>query len=131
MALSNHWEAYYFPVDGYAIARGWYRQSDALHNELLNQPPFSADQYVDWLREMGVEYIFLPRAPLDTSGPQETTILRPTRVSPSSTGERRLDDLPAAGGGPSSSADGLGDRPRLAFDRESVALPVRGPAPTS
>ena len=41
VALSNHWEAYYFPVDDFAITRGWYRQSDALHNDLLNQRSFS------------------------------------------------------------------------------------------
>ena len=69
VALANHWEAYYFPLDGYAITRGWYRQSDALHNELLNQPSFSAAQYVDLAAcDMGVKYVFLPHAPLDTSG---------------------------------------------------------------
>ncbi len=75
VALSNHWEAYYFPVDDYAITRGWYRQSDALHNNLLNQKSFSAGQYVAWLHQMGVEYVFLPNAPLDLSGTQETALL--------------------------------------------------------
>ena len=49
VALANHWEAYYFPVDDFAITRGWYRQSDALHNELLNETHFGAAQYVAWL----------------------------------------------------------------------------------
>ena len=75
VALSNHWEAYYFPVDDFAITRGWYRQSDALHNDLLNQRTFSDRQYVAWLHQMGVKYIFLPRAPLDMSGTQETALL--------------------------------------------------------
>ncbi len=75
VALANHWEAYYFPVDDFAITRGWYRQSDALHNELLNQHRFSAAQYVAWLHQMGVKYVFLPAAPLDLSGRQETAIL--------------------------------------------------------
>ncbi len=75
VALANHWEAYYFPVDDYAITRGWYRQSDALHNAVLNRPRFSAAQYVAWLQAMGVRYVFLPAAPLDQSGPQETAIL--------------------------------------------------------
>ena len=68
VALASHWEAYYFPVDDFAITRGWYRQSDALHNELLNQPRFDDAQYVAWLHAMGVKYVFLPHAPLDTSG---------------------------------------------------------------
>jgi hypothetical protein len=75
VALANHWEAYYFPVDDFAITRGWYRQSDALHNNLLNQSSFSAGQYVAWLHQMGVKYVFLPNAPLDLSGAQETALL--------------------------------------------------------
>ncbi len=75
VALSNHWEAYYFSMAGYPITRGWYRQSDALHNELLSQPRFTAHSYVAWLRQMGVRYVFLPSAPLDFSGPQERAIL--------------------------------------------------------
>ena len=128
VALSNHWEAYYFPVDGYAITRGWYRQSDALHNELLNQPTFSADQYVDWLRGMGVEYVFLPHAPLDTSGPQETAILttdpRFTEVygSPDWTVYRLQGAEPIV-----VSQDGLGTAHVTAFDRESIALAVSRP----
>jgi hypothetical protein len=75
VALANHWEAYYFPVDDFAITRGWYRQSDALHNELLNQSRFTAAQYIAWLHQMGVKYVFLPNAPLDLSGAQETALL--------------------------------------------------------
>ena len=75
VALSNHWEAYYFSVDGFPITRGWYRQSDALHNDLLYQRQFSAGQYAAWLRNMGVKYVFLPHATLDLSGRQERAIL--------------------------------------------------------
>ncbi len=128
VALSNHWEAYYFPLDGYAITRGWYRQSDALHNELLNQPTFSADQYVAWLHDMGVEYVFLPHAPLDNSGPQETAILttdpRFTEVyrSPDWTIYRLQDAQPIA-----VAQDGPGTAHVTAFDRESIALTVSRP----
>ena len=75
VALSNHWEAYYFSVDGFPITRGWYRQSDALHNELLYRRQFTAGQYAGWLRHMGVKYVFLPHATLDLSGCQERAIL--------------------------------------------------------
>jgi hypothetical protein len=128
VALSNHWEAYYFPLDGYAITRGWYRQSDALHNELLNQPTFSADQYVDWLREMGVEYVFLPHAPLDLSGPRETAILT---TDPRFTTVYRGADWTVyrlQGAQPIVVAqDGLGAAHVSAFDRESIALSVSRP----
>ncbi len=36
VALQTHWEAYYFPVNGFPITRGWYRQEDALHNAVLS-----------------------------------------------------------------------------------------------
>jgi hypothetical protein len=74
VALDTHWEAYYFSIDGYAITRGWYRQADALHNQVLTGQ-FDAAQYVAWLKSMGVKYIFLPHAPLDWSGPKEASIL--------------------------------------------------------
>jgi len=128
VALSNHWEAYYFPLDGYAITRGWYRQSDALHNELLNQPTFTADQYVSWLHGMGVEYVFLPHAVLDNSGPQETAILttdpRFTEVyrSPDWTVYRLHDAQPIV-----VAQDGPGTAHVSAFDRESIALTVSRP----
>ena len=128
VALSNHWEAYYFPLDGYAITRGWYRQSDALHNELLNQPTFSADQYVAWLREMGVRYVFLPHAPLDTSGPRETAILT---TDPRFTEVYRDADWTVyrlEGAQPIVvSQDGPGGAHVTAFDRESIALTVSRP----
>jgi hypothetical protein len=74
VALDTHWEAYYFSVNGYSITRGWFRQDDAVHNQVLNST-FTAAQYVRWLRSLAVEYVFLPNAPLDWSGPRETQLL--------------------------------------------------------
>jgi len=75
VALNTHWEAYYFSIHDFPITRGWYRQADALHNELLNRQDFSEQEYVTWLRDMAVRYVFLPHAPLDFSGARETQIL--------------------------------------------------------
>jgi hypothetical protein len=75
VALETHWEAYYFSVNDFPITRGWYRQADALHNQILSGS-FSATSYVAWLRQMGVKYVFLPNAPLDWSGPHEAGVLR-------------------------------------------------------
>ena len=75
VALSKHWEAYYFPRAGYAITRGWYRQEDAVHNALFLPPRYDAGRYVAWLRSMGVRYVFLPHAPLDFSSTGEPAIL--------------------------------------------------------
>ena len=75
VALDTHWEAYYFSINGFPITRGWYRQADALHNDILSSD-FSAAGYATWLRRMGVKYVFLPEAPLDWSGPREAAVLR-------------------------------------------------------
>jgi hypothetical protein len=78
VALDTHWEAYYFSVNNYPITRGWYRQEDALHNAIFDSKTFTAGQYIAWLRMMGVKYIFLPKAPLDISGPREARLLATT-----------------------------------------------------
>ena len=128
VALASHWEAYYFPVDDFAITRGWYRQSDALHNALLNQRRFSAAQYVAWLQEMGVRYVFLPAAPLDQSGRQETEILttdpRFTIVyrDPEWTIFKLAGALPIVQPGRDAGVAQV-----QAFDRESIALRVSAP----
>ncbi len=59
VALRRHWEAFYFPEAGYPITRGWYRQSDAIHDGLF-YTPYDAADYVAWLQSMGVRYIFSP-----------------------------------------------------------------------
>ena len=75
VALDTHWEAYYFSINDYSITRGWFRQEDALHNTIFDSKSFTARQYVEWLRTMGVKYVFLPKAPLDISGPREARLL--------------------------------------------------------
>jgi len=71
-----HWESYYFPAAGFAITRGWYRQDDALHDAQLYNSSLSAAAYCDWLRRMGVRYVFLPHAPLVTTSRREAAILK-------------------------------------------------------
>ena len=128
VALSNHWEAYYFPVDDFPITRGWYRQSDALHNDLLNQSSFSAGQYVAWLHQMGVKYVFLPNAPLDLSGAQETALLvgdprfAVVYRGPDWTIFRLRGARPIVQPG-----RGAGAADVLALDHESIALRVSAP----
>jgi len=74
VALRRHWEAAYFPEAGYPITRGWYRQADAIHNSLF-YTTYDAATYVAWLRRMGVQYVFLPDAPLDPWSQREVKIL--------------------------------------------------------
>ena len=74
VAMWKHGEARFFPEAGLAITRGWYRQADALHNDLF-YTDYSAAQYVAWLRDMGVEYVFVPNAKLDPWSMREPAIL--------------------------------------------------------
>jgi hypothetical protein len=75
VALRRHWEAYYFPRAGYAITRGWYRQADAVHNDLF-YTTYETATYIAWLRSMGVKYVFLPHGLVDAWSRREARILR-------------------------------------------------------
>jgi hypothetical protein len=64
----DHWEAYWVPRAGFALARGWYRQLDMAENPVLYDKPLSARGYRTWLRRMGVRYILWPQTRLGKKG---------------------------------------------------------------
>jgi hypothetical protein len=77
---TQHWEAYYLPRNGFAIARGWYRQLDLARNPLLYRRAIPADAYRIWLRSLGVRYVLVPHAHLDVLGAAaEADLLRSGR----------------------------------------------------
>jgi hypothetical protein len=63
-ALRQHWESYYV-AKSFPIARGWERQIDLRHNEILYHPDLTAEQLHTWLVADGVGLVALPDAPLD------------------------------------------------------------------
>jgi hypothetical protein len=63
-----HWESYWLPASGVALARGWYRQLDIADNPTLYRTRLDASQYRSWLRANGVEYVLLPATSLDADG---------------------------------------------------------------
>jgi hypothetical protein len=71
----NHWEAYYVPKSGYAIARGWYQQLDAGDNPDLYRRPLTAGVYRSWLRSVGVRYVILARAAQASESVAEARLL--------------------------------------------------------
>jgi hypothetical protein len=76
----DHWEAYWVPESGLALARGWYRQIDIKENELFYRPSLEAATYRAWLRELGVRYVLLPSTQLDRmSAAPEAELLRSGR----------------------------------------------------
>jgi hypothetical protein len=60
---ANHWEAYYVPRDGFALARGWYRQLDMADNPALYAPRLTEPLYRAWLRSRAVRYVVLTNLP--------------------------------------------------------------------
>lgn len=72
-----HWESYWIPRAGLALARGWYRQVDIVDNTVLYSKQLDAATYVSWLRESAVDYVLLPSTRLDPDGgPREASLLR-------------------------------------------------------
>jgi len=78
---AEHWEAYWVPKSGFALARGWYRQLDVADNPTLYNAHLGAAAYRHWLRANAVRYVLLSTtAPLDwDGGPQEERVLQSAR----------------------------------------------------
>src|SRR5579872_960312 len=62
---ANHWESYYIPHAGFALARGWYRQLDIADDAALYAPRLSPASYREWLRQHAVRFVVLPNLPLE------------------------------------------------------------------
>jgi len=76
----DHWEAYWVPRAGFALARGWYRQLDIAQNPVFYREPLAAGAYRAWLRRMGVRYVLLPDVRLGPMGAErEANLLRSGR----------------------------------------------------
>jgi hypothetical protein len=64
----GHWEAYWVPRSGLALARGWYRQIDLAESPELYRDPLSPTDYRAWLRRQGVRFALVPEARLGAHG---------------------------------------------------------------
>jgi hypothetical protein len=74
---ANHWEAYYLPQAGFALARGWYRQLDIADNPALYAHRLTARLYRAWLRSRAVRFVVLADLPLEAIDAQrEAALLR-------------------------------------------------------
>jgi hypothetical protein len=72
---ADHWEAYWVPSAGFALARGWYRQLDLAENRVLYRDPLSPQGYRQWLRRMAVRYVLLPNVRLGKKGASREQLL--------------------------------------------------------
>jgi hypothetical protein len=72
---SQHWPALYLARADIPLVRGWFREDDHPVAMLLYRP-FTAAQYVAWLRRLGVAYVVLANAPLDFSSRREAALIR-------------------------------------------------------
>ena len=75
VATADNWEAFHLARRGVPLARGWFRQDDFPGNAVLYEP-LTPRAYEEWLRRVGVRYVFLPDDPLDYSGRNEAKLLR-------------------------------------------------------
>jgi MFS family permease len=99
VASWGHWEVDYLPRAGIPIARGWFRQDDFPQNAVLYQSTLTAAEYDAWLRSVGVRYVVLPDAPLDSSADVEAALIRSGRSGLRPVGEAghlRFYELPRA-----------------------------------
>jgi hypothetical protein len=72
---SYHWPALYLARAGIPLVRGWFRQDDEPVSALLYRP-FTANEYVAWLRRLGVAYVVVTDAPPDHSSLREEKLVR-------------------------------------------------------
>jgi hypothetical protein len=72
---SYHWPALYLARARIPLVRGWFRQDDEPVSALLYRP-FTATEYIAWLRRLGVEYVVLTDSPTDHSSQHEAAVVR-------------------------------------------------------
>jgi len=77
---AEHWPAYYLAGDGIPLARGWFRQDDFPLDSLLYRQNLLPATYLHWLRELGVQYVVLAKAPPDYSSRREAKLVRSGRA---------------------------------------------------
>ena len=75
----GHWPAYYLPLAGIPLVRGWFRQSDFPQNAVL-YGRLGPTAYMRWLRSLGVRYVVQANAPPDYSAEAETDLLKSGRL---------------------------------------------------
>jgi hypothetical protein len=117
----GHWEAYHLPRSGIPITRGWFRQDDFPHNELLYEGSLEPQEYERWLREQGVRYVLVPRDRLDYSSKHEPAAVRAVARRVAQAGEVAIYELQ----NPTPIVPGARVT-RLAHDSLTVATPRPG-----
>jgi hypothetical protein len=76
---NEHWPALYLARADIPLVRGWFRQDDHPVASLLYRR-FTADEYMEWLRRLGVAYVVLTNAPPDHSSLREARLVRSRRT---------------------------------------------------
>lgn len=77
---TGHWPAFHLAKAGIPLVRGWFRQDDVPFNDLL-YGDLEPQEYLEWLRRLGVRYVVLTDAPSDYSARAEATLIA-GRLSP-------------------------------------------------
>jgi hypothetical protein len=72
----SHWEASQI-APGFALARGWERQLDTYDNPVFYEDgKLNADTYATWLSQNAVQFVAVPKGPVDYSAEQELALVQ-------------------------------------------------------
>lgn len=124
----DHWEAYWVPRAGFALARGWYRQLDIAQNPLFYEEPLQPEEYRAWLRDLGVRYVLLPDTQLGRMGEErEADLLTSGRSGLQEvfrSADSRIYELPGAE--PILTGPGDANLTEIGHERIAGSLPASG-----
>jgi hypothetical protein len=122
-----HWESYWVPRSGIALARGWYRQLDIGYNPVFYDGKLTPAAYRRWLRSLGIKFVVLPDTRLDPVGASSEAKL----LSMGRAGLTRVFDTPTAAvyelADPSPLLTGPGRARLTTLDHGTVAARVSVP----
>jgi hypothetical protein len=133
VSTSTHWESYYLAERGIPLARGWFRQDDYPLNATLLNDDLTATAYRAWLSELAIDYVVVPKAPLDASAKAEAAIVE---HDPAAAGLQRVwsdrDVTILSVTRPRPLVTGLASQPParvVALDRSTVTIQASAPGP--
>ena len=75
---AGHWPAVYLARASIPLARGWFRQNDFPLNRVLYKN-LGRDNYLQWLRSLGIRYVVLSSASPDYSARMEERLIQSGR----------------------------------------------------
>lgn len=74
LPIKSHWESARLAPD-LALARGWERQTDRRLNGIIYEDGMTSGEYREWLDDLSVRFVAVPRTDLDYSATREAELI--------------------------------------------------------